>query len=112
MATSRQWCSVELNRARYARQRCHYVRHRFFAHTSYYAGDEGAPINARHRLPPTEDHAAWTALKEVAAASYAQTIVGAAGDLSSEVLTVLASGATIHVATPQAPNRGDDASQC
>lgn len=71
--------------------------------------DEGVPINARHRLPPAEDHAAWTALKEMAAASYAQTIADAAGDLSSEAVTVMAGSTTIHVATPQAPNRSDGA---
>ena len=72
-------------------------------------GDDGVPLNARHRLPSAKDREAWTALKEAAAANYVQTIAGAAGDLRSHVVTLVADGATIHVATPEVPTRPDGA---
>ena len=72
-------------------------------------GDDGVPRNALHHLPTANDRDGWTALKASSEAGYAETIAAAAGELRSEVATVVAGGATIHVATPEAPTRPDGA---
>lgn len=68
-------------------------------------GDDGVPLNALHHLPAPQDHTAWTALKASSEASYAAAITGAVGALRSEVVTIVADGATIHIASPEAPTR-------
>ena len=70
-------------------------------------GDDGVPLNARHRLPAAEDRVAWTALKEAAQANYALTIAESAGELRSNIVSVFVGSATIHVATPETSTRSD-----
>ena len=72
-------------------------------------GGDGVPLNALHHLPAADDRDGWTALKDASEVGYAETIAAAAGELRSEVATVVAGAATIHVATPQSSDRPEGA---
>ncbi|WCT73051.1 alpha/beta hydrolase [Sphingomonas naphthae] len=70
-------------------------------------GEDGTPLNARHAMPPPEDHDAWRLLKAAADAQYAVAVKGLAGILRASARTMRIGESTIHVATPETPERTD-----
>lgn len=70
-------------------------------------GEDGIPVNARHTMPAATDHDGWLRMRAAVDAQYAASVKGLAGTLRSQVETIESGGATIHVATPEAPYRED-----
>jgi acetyl esterase/lipase len=71
--------------------------------------DDGVPLNSLYAMPATQDHAAWMSMKAAVDAKYAGAFKNLAGALRSTVETIKVDGATVHVATPQAPFRAHGA---
>ncbi|WP_443969550.1 alpha/beta hydrolase [Sphingobium sp. CR28] len=64
-------------------------------------------MNALHGLPSPEDHDGWMRLKGLVDAQYAASAKALSAGLRADVETIETGGATLHVATPQAPHRTD-----
>ncbi len=69
--------------------------------------DDGMPLNALYEMPEPAAHDAWVRIKSAADAQYAVAVKGLAGSVRSSVETVEVGGATVHIATPDAPLRSD-----
>lgn len=70
-------------------------------------GEDGVPFNALHGLPSPEDRDGWMRLKAIVDAQYTAAAQALSAGLRAAVETVETGGATLHVATPQAPHRTD-----
>lgn len=65
-------------------------------------GDDGVPLNALHVMPAPDDVDAWMRVKAAADAHYTAAVGQLAGHLRSNVETIRAGDADLHVATPEA----------
>lgn len=66
-------------------------------------GEDGIPLHAHYEMPSPDDFTAWMNLKAAANAQYAAMMTEMAGSLQSSVSTINVEQATIHIATPNAP---------